>query len=316
MLSWFGAVRMKRKPLKYVEQRRLVHFHTHQKRFGEMAGKRHFVSLPDPVPISDSVVAGGDTAAQLETPTAAASKLPGTQLPPQPQNTPQRTGGPAGVNQVAPSAVPKPLQPVAQMQQPMGMGPRQTMMRQPQPQPQMWTRGPIQANQQPNRMQMILKKIQKDQIEHEQRRIVTPYGGHPMPRAYPMMGQMQQRPQHMGAYAGLNAMQQQQQRARQMHLIQTMTPEQRQVYLQRMRIRQQQAQHAAAMNQGMMGATHYANQYPPQQVHPQMSMQPMQVQQPMQHGYNQQQMMVQQQQYAQQQPGAPPPMNPMQRPMY
>ena len=33
MLSWFGAVRMKRKPLKYEEQRWMVQFHSHQDQF-------------------------------------------------------------------------------------------------------------------------------------------------------------------------------------------------------------------------------------------------------------------------------------------
>ena len=308
MLSWFGAVRMKRKPLKYVEQRRLVHFHTHQKRFGEMVGKRHYVSLPDPAPIADSVPSSGDAAAQLETPVTATSKLPGAQLPSQPQDSVQRPGGPAGVNQAPINTAPKPNTSV-----PMPMGPRQPI-RPTQPQQQMWAgRAPIQATHHQARMQMTLRKIQKEQMELEQqRRFVTPYGGHPMarPTHYQMqMGQVQTRP-HMAGYGGMTPMQQQQ-RARIQMQMQMMTPEQKQIYIHRMRLRQQQA-----MNQGMMGGPQYGGQYPPQ--HPQMQMQavpPMPVQQPMQHGYNQQPMMVQQQQFPPQQPGAPP-MNPMQRPMY
>jgi mediator of RNA polymerase II transcription subunit 12 len=309
MLSWFGAVRMKRKPLKYVEQRRNVHFHTHQKRFGDMVGRRHFVSLPDPVPISDSETASGDAAVQLETPTTATSKLPGVSQPLQPQESGQRPGAPTGVNQVPLNTAPKPETSAP----PMGMGPRPTIR--PQQPQQIWgPRGPMQPNQQ-QRMQMTLRRIQKDQLE-QQRRFVAPYG-HPMarPSHYSMMGQMQARPPHMGAYGGMSAMQQQQ-RARLQMQMQMMTPEQKQIYIHRVRMRQQQAaQQQAAMNQGMMGAPQYGAQYPPQ--HPQMQMQavpPMPVQQQMQHGYNQQPMMVQQQQYPPQQPGGP--MDPMQRPMY
>lgn len=50
MLSWFGAVRMKRKPLKYEEQRKLVSLHSHQNRFKDMMYKPYYVSLPDPTP--------------------------------------------------------------------------------------------------------------------------------------------------------------------------------------------------------------------------------------------------------------------------
>ena len=45
-LSWFGAMRMKRKPLKYVEQRRLVRFHSHHKEMETMTSSPHFVCLP------------------------------------------------------------------------------------------------------------------------------------------------------------------------------------------------------------------------------------------------------------------------------
>ena len=301
---------MKRKPLKYAEQRRNVHFHTHQKRFGDMVGKRHFVSLPDPAPISDTVAASGDAPAELETPTTATSKLPGASQPLQPQESGQRPGVPTGVNQVPLNTAPKPETSAP----PMIIGPRPSIR--PQQPQQIWgPRGPMQPNQQ-QRMQMTLRRIQKDQLE-QQRRFV-PYGGHPMarPSHYSMMDQMQARPPHMGAYGGMSAMQQQQQRARLQMQMQMMTPEQRQIYIHRVRLRQQQAaQQQAAMNPGMMGAPQYGAQYQPQ--HPQMQMQavqPMQVQQQMQHGYSQQPMMVQQQQYPPQQPGGP--MNPMQRPMY
>jgi len=41
---------MKRKPLKYEEQKKLVSFHSHQNRFKEMMYKPYYVSLPDPTP--------------------------------------------------------------------------------------------------------------------------------------------------------------------------------------------------------------------------------------------------------------------------
>ena len=52
MLSWFGALRMKRKPLTYEEQWRLVRFHTHQNRLQDMMYKTHYVSLPDLTPVA------------------------------------------------------------------------------------------------------------------------------------------------------------------------------------------------------------------------------------------------------------------------
>ena len=51
MLSWFGAIRTKRKPLTYEEQRKLVRFHTHQNRLQDMMYKTHYVSLPDLTPV-------------------------------------------------------------------------------------------------------------------------------------------------------------------------------------------------------------------------------------------------------------------------
>ncbi len=53
MLSWFGAVRMKRKPLKYDEQRKLIRFHTHQNYLQASMNRMHSVSLPDLTPIPE-----------------------------------------------------------------------------------------------------------------------------------------------------------------------------------------------------------------------------------------------------------------------
>eukprot|EP00731_Ephydatia_muelleri_P030081 Em0021g604a len=51
MLSWFGAVRMKRRMLKYEEQWKMVRLHTHQK---DKPYKSHFVSLPEINPMSSA----------------------------------------------------------------------------------------------------------------------------------------------------------------------------------------------------------------------------------------------------------------------
>lgn len=59
MLSWFGAVRMKRKPLKYEEQRWMVQFHSHQDQFQGMIYNPHYVSLPEVAAPAPNVVEDG-----------------------------------------------------------------------------------------------------------------------------------------------------------------------------------------------------------------------------------------------------------------
>ena len=300
MLSWFGAVRMKRKPLKYMEQRRLVHFHTHQKRFREM-GRRYFVSLPDPAPPTDPIAT--DVPSEIDTPTVATSKLPGSSVVPTGQDlSSQRPNTAASGNPALSSvSVSKPYAPVAPMQ-PAGMAPRQQMMRPPQQQPQaagMWPQGgAAMPKTQVLQRQQILQKIQKNQLENQ--RIVATYSGMQRPAPYPMMPHLQQRPSQMAGYNP--AM-----RSQRLTIPAMMTPEQRHLYIQRLRFRQHQQQ--AAINQ--MGAPQYNAQYQQPMGHPQMVQAgpPMQVHQPMQPGYNQQ-MMVQQQ-YPPHQPGAP-----MNQPMY
>ena len=44
-LSWFGAMRTKRKPLRFVEQRRIVRFHTHHKEMEHMTASPYFVCI-------------------------------------------------------------------------------------------------------------------------------------------------------------------------------------------------------------------------------------------------------------------------------
>lgn len=55
MLSWFGGVRVKRKPLRFEEQRWLLRFHTHQEQFKEMMYRPSFVKLPEAVEVNDVV---------------------------------------------------------------------------------------------------------------------------------------------------------------------------------------------------------------------------------------------------------------------
>ena len=57
--SWFGAVRMKRRPLRYLEQRKLVHFHTHQNTNEATSSSPYSVSLPEPSS-ADNYAAEGD----------------------------------------------------------------------------------------------------------------------------------------------------------------------------------------------------------------------------------------------------------------
>lgn len=57
--SWFGAVRMKRRPLRYLEQRKLVHFHTHQNTNEAISTSPYNVSLPEPSS-ADNYTPNGD----------------------------------------------------------------------------------------------------------------------------------------------------------------------------------------------------------------------------------------------------------------
>lgn len=66
MLSWFGAVRMKRKPLWFEEQRNLVRFHAHQDQFQNYITGPNTVKLPseEAVPIGPPTTSEGDKMAE------------------------------------------------------------------------------------------------------------------------------------------------------------------------------------------------------------------------------------------------------------
>ena len=281
---------MKRKPLKYIEQKRLVHFHTHQKRFGDMLSRRHFVSLPDPAPQTDSSAGAGPSGADApaDTPTTASHKLSVSE--PAVQN---RMRHPTDVRSGVAPTVPVPPQidnPSRPKLLPPPVRPPQPVWSQPQP---------------PKRLVDDKLKMIKDQeiARRAYNTIPQPvYSRHPM-------GQMTMHPQpQMSSYnPNLSAMQQRQQQIR-MRLLQ-MPPEQRQMYMQKLHAQQQARQMQHIMS----------SQFPPQYSqmgHPHMG-QPMQATPPMpmqtiQHGYAPQQMMVRQQ-YPQH---PAPTMNLQQRPMY
>lgn len=290
MLSWFGAVRMKRKPLKYIDQRQLVHFHTHQKRFGDMMEKRHYVSLPDPVPVADV----SDIAS-----TEVDGKPPGGVA--MQSQEPQRPTDPSTANAVV--STPKPNTPLPQMLH-ANHGPRQAMIQPAQLSGSASWSHSMPMHAQPTaahshvRMQNTLRKIQKEQIERS--RITVTHQMRPSPYPNNMMTQMHPQRPNVVSYNPASMM-----RQRLQMQIQQLTPEQRQIYIQRARMRQ----HQHVINSQMMANQQYNPQFQQQMPHPQMMQAP--PMQPMQHGYGQQ-MMVRPQ--FPQQPGGP--MNPMQRSMY
>ena len=291
---------------------------------------RHYVSLPDPAPQSDpgaSTVAP-EVPAQPDAPTIDRKPVVAPpQVPPA-----RRPTDISGGSVTAASSVAVPLKhptPVTTMQ--LAYTQRPAMAHRPIQQ-QAWQRN--QAT-----MRATLERIQKEELLARERGLVSPYN--PMQVRQPayssaMLAQMQQvqRQNPMGNYAaaGMTQQQMQQMQQRRYMQLQQLTPEQRQLYVQRMRAQQaraqqqqqqQQQQQTATMNQQqqhqMIGSQQYNQQYQQQiaHQHPQMvqTMQgapPMPVQQPMQHGYSTQPIMARQQ--FPQQPGVP--MNPMQRPMY
>lgn len=279
---------MKRKPLKYIEQKRLVHFHRHQKRFGEMLSHRHFVSLPDPAPQADTKAGAGPSGAdvQANTPTTTPSKLPVAQ--PVSQDAMRRPPNDMVGTHPKVSAT-------------IQINPNRPKFTTPMPQlPQ--TLPPLhQENQRVNETLQMIKRQNQARLRPTYNPMAQPvYSRHPMTQMT-----MHPQPAPMGSYnPNLSALQQQQQQLR-MKLLQ-MPPDQRQMYLQRYRAQQQ------ARQMQMM-----SSQYPPQYQqmgHPHMG-QPMQATPPMpmqsmQHSYGPQQMMVRTQ-YPQH---PPPTMNMQQRP--
>lgn len=280
---------MKRKPLKYIEQKRLVHFHTHQKRFGDMLSHRHFVSLPDPAPQTDSTTGTGPSGADVpaDTPTTASRKISVSE--PAVQN---RMRHPTDVRGGVAPTVPVP---------PQIDNPRPKLIPAPVRTPQpVWTQP-----QPPKRLVDDKLKMIKDQEIARRAYSTIPqpvYSRHPI-------SQMAMHPQPQMSNYNPNIALQQQQRQHQARIrFMQLTPEQRQMYMQKVQAQQQ------ARQMHMM-----SSQFPPQYSqmgHPHMG-QPMQATPPMQmqtiqHGYPPQQMMVRQQ-YPQH---PAPTINMQQRPMY
>lgn len=245
MLSWFGAVRMKRKPLKYEEQKKLVSFHSHQNRFKEMMYKPYYVSLPDPTPqdnpflepsrppTSDpqtpSKVDGTATEAAKPdamtgqtTPTAISNPQAAAMRPPIPASQMQPPGSMTSytaLHQVHPPT----QQPIAGHRQ-FVQQPLHSMI--PQPAAMAAQPQPYQTMQNPS-MKKTLEKIKRDNIVFIQQGTAQPppmYPGH-------TGGQMTRTP----AYAMPSGMSVQEQLAR-------LSPQRRALYIQQhqQRIRQQQ----------------------------------------------------------------------------
>ena len=251
MLSWFGAVRMKRKPLKYEEQKNLVSFHSHQNRFKDMMYKPYYVSLPDPTPQDNPFVepsrpptSDPQTPVKVEGPTTEATKM---------GMVAQSTPGAATAIGSAPAVTMRPpisgsqMPPLGSMnsvysvpqvhptaQQPMGprqfVQPPHGMLPQPaaiaaQPQPS------YQALSDP--MKKRVETLRKIEMEMASRRYV-PQGTTQPPPMYPghTGGQITRAP----AYAMPRPMSIQEQFAR-------LSPQSKALYIQRQqRFRQQQQQ--------------------------------------------------------------------------
>ncbi len=102
MLSWFGGVRVKRKPLRFEEQRWLLRFHTHQEQFKDMMCRPYFVKLPEAVDTVDTSVVKPPEVGQ--TPGVEGGKMD------------IKAGDSKVVNQPAPGTGNQPLQPQAMPQ--------------------------------------------------------------------------------------------------------------------------------------------------------------------------------------------------------
>ena len=300
MLSWFGAVRMKRKPLKYEEQRRLVRFHTHQSRFQDMMFKTHYVSLPDLTPVAPEEEPVDDSdkvaAIPLEEKALGNDSLPsdGNKPPiaPGQQTAPRSTQG--GQGPIRPAA-PNPRDHMATMQgsfqihQPpphmrgmtgdmarrmlsMGRGATGQMF---MSQPGMGGRPPgapvgtVASNA--DAMRHKLHLIRQAQIQRSQSLGMSvqvsqgmqrfPQQANQPPPMYP--GNVPQQPGGMmvrGPGPPMAAYAAEQQRLRFQEALQRMPPEQRAIYMQRQRLRAQQLQHQRAAMVGQVMGPQYAPQ--------------------------------------------------------
>ncbi len=345
MLSWFGAVRMKRKPLKYEEQRKLIRFHTHQNHLQAPMHKMHYVSLPDLTPVPDELKDAEETEKTAVKGQEAIEEKPlsGPRQPIEakphiavPETSAGQVPPPRGPMVGARPTVPGQMQvtgaaqfhPSQQHQRLMPPGfrpgyPTPRGMYSPQAQPGMHPS-----------MALRLKEIQKLNANWQPQHSI---GGHmsmgyanPQPHGHSQqvysMGGIQQggmMQRQAAAMAGYSNPQLQQARLRQQIMLQRMPPEAKLRYKQHLQLQQQQQ--AAMMQQQQMGQYNPQIQYrqlPQQQMRPLQANPPVPMQQVMQQSYTpgapQQQVMVrppqvqQQMQYAQQQQR----MNPMHHPMF
>lgn len=292
MLSWFGAVRMKRKPLTYEEQGRLVQFHTHQNHLQDMMYKPHYVSLPEPATQEESKPEE-DLKATVD-PNVKVEKTP---APPADVKPVLPTASGSGVLGVPPAPMPPPSH-----RNPGPPPPVRPQLPAHMPFPPRRFSGPAIATQQ--NMREKLKEIERQhrikQLQQQQsiqiRGQVSPYGSQPTAVHQPPYGvqqpvQLARPPMHVG----YNEQQIRTMRMRQ--ALMQMSPEQRMVYMHR--ARQQQLQQQAMGMRTTPMYSHQTAQYPVQQ--PMHAMRPGPIQaspaMPMhqmmqQQGYSQQQQMV------------------------
>ena len=260
MLSWFGAVRMKRKPLWFEEQRHLVRFHAHQDQYQNFITGPHTVKLPSeeqvapmPMPVtSEGGEKPGDASQSDKTPrTISTSGVVGVETVadhggsavPHP---PIAVGGGTGSGMTSMGAVPPRPQEYA-MRQAMANRAQQQHQQHQQHQQQryMMTRQPNTATVEQVRMR--LKQIEMNQATHGQMGALPP----PMyPGITPGMP-------GMGMPAAANY--QQLHRRQQLHAFQ----KHHQIQQQRQMIQLQRIQQQQHMQQQVMGQPYNAYPQPP-----------------------------------------------------
>lgn len=290
MLSWFGAVRMKRKPLWFEEQRNLVRFHAHQNQFQNYITGPNTVKLPseEPVPMGPPSTSEGaekpPEAPQNDTKpprTRAVSGEPveqggGGSAPSHPSAAAGNVPGGSGMAPAGAAALPRPqeLYPAGIRQQPM-MAPNPAIQPQYMANRPMAGMNTVEQMRQQQQMRRKLKQI-RDMNQNQ-----PPHMGVMPPPMYP--GSMVGPGMTMPNYRQMQK-QQQLQVLQQHHQMQ-----QRRMHM--LRLQQQQQQQQQHMQQQMMSQQYgYQTQPSAPGMH---AMRPMQANPPMQ----MQQVMQQTRQY-------------------
>lgn len=289
MLSWFGAVRMKRKPLKFEEQRHLVRFHAHQTQFQNFITGPHTVKLPseEQVPMGPPAMPEGDKTSDIAQ--NDASKPPRTisisGTVTGRESGDQGGGGVAGTLPHPSAAAAAggsgmvPVGPAPRHQEHYPPGIRPMMMTQ-RPQPQYVTRPATMNAEQMRQAQLMketLNKIKRDQMAH--------MAGVMPPPMYPGMATqgipMSSYTTQMRRQQQLQVMQQhhQFQQQKRMHMMRVQQQQQQQMHQQQI-LNQQYGSYQAQQAQQAPGM--HAMRAAPMQATPMQANPPMQMQQVMQ----------------------------------